>query len=114
MPFPGRRGGMAWSGALAWCGSVRSAGGHRHAAARDAALLTFSALDEEWADAGRPARARLAADAAGADSEGVNALAVVLAPFAGQRVGDRADGTTRDRDPADAVEAGAEVRARRP
>src|SRR4051812_27184300 len=82
MPFPSRRGGMAWCGALAWCRSVRSAGGRRRGAASLAAPLTFSALDEEWADAGRPARARLTEDAAGADSERVNALAVVLAAFA--------------------------------
>jgi len=78
-----------------------------------AAPLPFPALNEEGADAGRPARARLTADAEGADPklELVNALLVVRAPFAVDRGGDSAYGAPLEGDPTDAV---GEVRARRP
>src|SRR4051794_29070515 len=78
-----------------------------------AAPLPSATLDEEWADAGRLAGARLAADAEGADPEPelVDALLVVLALFAVDRGGDPTDGTPLQRDPADAV---GKVRARRP
>src|SRR5829696_1924417 len=75
--------------------------------------LPFPALDEEGADAGRPARARRAVDAEGADPklELVNALLVVLASFAVDRGGHSAYGASLERDPTDAI---GEVRARRP